>query len=143
MKPRVTLKLVWLTLAPSQKLVWLTGCLVWCKNLPISVLGSRSIRSTSSRGVGGNQLIHSNKGNMTLWLIWYNVHHETSDHLYPTLPNIYINTTAIIIQCIYSEVPIIRPSMVLLKSCLNSEQVSLKRHIYIEKMYFGTGTSGL
>ena len=37
----------------------------------------------------------------------------------------------------------IRPPMVLLDSGLNSEQVSLMRPIYIEKMDFCTGTSGL
>ena len=36
----------------------------------------------------------------------------------------------------YSEVPIIRPQMTLVESGLNSEQVSLMRPIYIEKMHF-------
>ena len=40
----------------------------------------------------------------------------------------YIHTYSI-----YSEVPIIRPPGVLVGSGLNSEQVSLRRPIYIEK----------
>ena len=38
----------------------------------------------------------------------------------------------------YSEVPIVRPPMVLVENGLNSEQVSLMRPICVEKMYFGT-----
>ena len=43
----------------------------------------------------------------------------------------------------YSEVPIIRPLMVLVESGLNREKALLTRPIYIEKMHFGTETSGL
>ena len=43
----------------------------------------------------------------------------------------------------YSEVPMIKPPMVLIENSLNSEQVAFMRPIYIEKMYFGTKTSGL
>ena len=43
----------------------------------------------------------------------------------------------------YSEFPIIRPPMVLVKSGLNNEQVSLMRSISHWKMNFGTETSGL
>ena len=43
----------------------------------------------------------------------------------------------------YSDVPVIRPPMVLVESGLNIEQVSLLRPIYIEKKNFGTIISGL
>ena len=44
----------------------------------------------------------------------------------------------------YSEVPIIRPTNGSgQKSGLNSEQVSLMRPIYIEKLHLGTETNGL
>ena len=42
----------------------------------------------------------------------------------------------------YSKVPLIRPSMVLVESGLNSEQTSVMRTIYIEKLNFGTEASG-
>ena len=43
----------------------------------------------------------------------------------------------------YSEVLIITQPMVLVKSGFNSEQVSLMRPSYTEKIHFGTETSGL
>ena len=42
-----------------------------------------------------------------------------------------------------TKVPIIRPSVVLVESGLNSEQISLMTPVYIEKYIFGTETSGL
>ena len=48
-----------------------------------------------------------------------------------------------ICMCKYSDVPIIRPHMVLVESDLNREQVSLMRHIYIEKKCFSTETNGI
>ena len=49
----------------------------------------------------------------------------------------------IIYKPFYSEVPLIRPLMVLAKSGLNNEQESLPRPIYIGKIHFGTETRGL
>ena len=45
----------------------------------------------------------------------------------------------------YSGVPVIRPPMVFVKSGFDSdsEQVSLMKPVSIEKMHFGTETSGL
>ena len=39
---------------------------------------------------------------------------------------------SILYLCLYSEVPIIRPPMILVESGLNGEQVSLMKPIYIE-----------
>ena len=36
---------------------------------------------------------------------------------------------------LYSEVPLIRPPMVLVENSLNGEQVSLMRHIFIGKCF--------
>ena len=44
-------------------------------------------------------------------------------------------------RCLYSEVLIIRPPLVLVESGLNTEQVSLMKLICIENL--GTYTSGL
>ena len=49
----------------------------------------------------------------------------------------------IVVNMQYNEVSIIRPPLVLVESGLSTEQVSLMRTIYIEKMYFGTETRGL
>ena len=53
------------------------------------------------------------------------------------------NSSNILWHYNYGEVPIIRPTLVLAESGINSEQFSLMRPIYIKKMNFGTVTSGL